>query len=141
MNNRIYYILAAALFTLGLLSGCKTLTPLEATKSTVDEVRTLISEHVADEARAKQMIALVDQLENDLMAYVEIRTAHNEALRKKNADYDASREDMQNLYGAYNRDTRAIGMKIAQTHLDMKKLATPEEWAVISKPKHRIGGF
>jgi len=141
MNNRIYYVLAAALITLGLLSGCKTLTPVEATKSAGDETRTLISEHVTDEAKAKQMIALVDQLENELMAYVEIQDAHNEALRMKNADYDASREDLQSLYDAYNRDTRAIGMKIAQTDLDMKKLATPEEWAMISKPKHRIGGF
>ncbi len=141
MNNRIYYILAATLCVLGLLAGCKGLTQVEATKSAGDGTRTLISEHVTDEAKAKQMIALVDKLENDLMAYVEIQAAHNEALRKKNADYDASREDLQNLYDAYNRDTRAIGMKIAQTDLNMKKLATPEEWAMISKPKHRIGGF
>ena len=141
MNNRIYYILFAALFTLGLLSGCKSLTPMEATKSAGDETRTLISEHVADEAKARQMITLVDQLEIDLKAYVESRAFHNEALVKKNADYDSSREDMQNLYDAYNRDTRAILVKITNTHLDMKKLATPEEWAVISKPKHRIGGF
>ena len=114
---------------------------MEATKSASDETRTLISEHVADEAKAKQMIALVDQLDNDLMAYLEIQTTHNEALREKNADYDASRDELQDLYDGYNRDTRAIGMKIAQTDLEMKKLATPEEWAVISKPKHRIGGF
>ena len=141
MNSRIYYILAVILFVIGLLAGCKGLTQVEATNSAVDETRTLIRENVADEAKAKQMIALVDKLENDLMAYVEIRAAHNEALHKKNADYDASREDLQNLYDAYNRDTRAISMKIAQTDLDMKKLATPEEWAVISKPKHRIGGY
>jgi hypothetical protein len=73
MNNRIHYVFAAALITLGLLSGCKTLTPVEATKSAGDETRTLISEHVTDEARAKQMIALVDQLENDLMAYADCR--------------------------------------------------------------------
>ena len=141
MNSRFYYILAATLFVIGLLAGCKGLTQVEATKSAADETRTLIRENVADEAKAKQMIALVDKLENDLMAYVEIRAAHNEALRKKNADYDASREDLQNLYDAYNRDTRAIGMKIAQTDLEMKKLSTPEEWTVISKPKNRIGGF
>ena len=141
MNNRIHYVFAAALITLGLLSGCKTLTPVEATKSAGGETRTLISEHVTDEARAKQMIALVDQLENDLMAYAERRTAQNKALRKKNADYDASREDMQKLYDAYDRDLRGIAMKIAQTHLKMTKLATPEEWAVISKSKNRIGGF
>jgi len=87
------------------------------------------------------LISLIDQLENDLLAYVEIQTAHNEALRKENADYDASSEDMQKLYDAYNRDARAIAMKMAQTHLKMTKSATPEEWAVISKPKHRIGGF
>ncbi len=141
MNNRIYYILAATLCVLGLLAGCKGITQVEATKSAGDETCTLISEHVTDEAKAKQMIALVDQLENELMAYVEIQNAHNEALRKKNADYDASREDLQNLYDAYNRDTRAIGMKIAQMDIEMKKLSTPEEWAMISKPKHRIGGF
>lgn len=141
MNNRIYYILAGTLCVLGLLAGCKGLTQVEATKSAGDETRTFISEHVIDEAKAKQMIALVDQLENELMAYVEIQNAHYEALRKKNADYDASRGDLQNLYDAYNRDTRDIGMKIAQTDLDMKKLATPEEWAMISKPKYRIGGF
>lgn len=114
---------------------------MEATKSAGDETRTLITEHVTDEARAKQMIALVGQLETDLTAFVEKQASHNEALRKKNADYDASREDMQNLYDAYNRDTRAMGMPIAQMHLAMTKLATPEEWVVISKPKHRIGGF
>ncbi len=141
MNIRIYYVFVVTLLTLGLLSGCKSLTPVEATESAQDETRMLISEHVADEAKAKQMFALVDQLERDLMAYVEIRVAHNEALRKKNADYDATRQDLHNLYDAYNMDTRAIGMKIAQIHLEMKKLATPEEWAVISKPKHRIGGF
>ena len=141
MNNKIYYFIAAALFALALLSGCKTVTPVEATKSAGDETRLLISEHVADEARATQMILLVDQLENDLMAYAEIQATHNEKLRMKNADYDASQEDMQNLYGAYNKDTRAIIMKTAQTHLAMAKLATPEEWAMISKLEHRIGGF
>ena len=141
MHNKSYYIIAATFFALVLLSGCKTLTPMEATMSAGDETRLLISEHVTDEARAKQMITLIDQLEKDLMAYAEIQAAHNEELRKKNADYDASREDMQNLYEAYNRDTLAIIMKTAQTHLDMAKLATPEEWAMISKLEHRIGGF
>jgi hypothetical protein len=141
MNKRIYYFLAAALFSLGLMLGCKSLTPVEATKLAGDDTRTLINEHVADEVRARQLIALVDQLEKDLTAYAKVRDAHEEALRKKNADFDASREDMEHMYDIYNTDTRAIGMKIAQTHLAMTKLATPEEWAVISKPKHRIGGY
>ena len=141
MYNKIYYIIVAALFALALLSGCKTLTPMEATKSAGDETRLLISEHVADETRAKQMITLIDQLEKDLMAYAEIQAAHNEKLRIKNADFDASQGDMQILYDAYNNDTLAIIMKTAQTHLDMAKLATPEEWAMISKLEHRIGGF
>ncbi len=141
MIKRIYYNFAVTFIALGLLVGCKSLTPVESTQLAGDEIRTLISEHVADETRAKQLIEMVDQLENDLMAYVEIQTAHNDALRRKNADYNATREDMQNLYDAYNRDTRAISMKMINTHLEMTKLATSEEWAVISKPKHRIGGF
>lgn len=141
MKNRIYNILAASLLTLGLLAGCSSLTPMEATQKAGDDTRALIREQVADEGRANQMIALVDQLEKDLMAYVDIQAAHEEVLRVKNADYDTSHAEMQRLYDAYNRDTRGLGMKIMQTDLAMKKLATPAEWAVISKPKHRIGGF
>ena len=141
MKNRICTILATALFAIGLLAGCKGPTQLEATTSAVDETRMLIREHVADQAKAEQMIVLVDQLEKDLMAYREIRAAHDEALCAENADYDATREDLQKLYDAYNRDIRAIGMKIVQTDLAMKKLSTPEEWALISETSHRIGGF
>ena len=141
MKSRIYTILATALFAIGLLAGCKGPTQLEATTSAVDETRMLIKEHVADEVKAKQMLSLVDQLEKDLEAYREIRVTHDQGLVEKNADYDATREDLQKLYDAYNRDTRAIGMKIAQTDLAMKKLSTPEEWAEISEPTHRIGGF
>ena len=141
MKIRFWYVIVPALLALGLLSGCKSLPPAEATKSAANETRTLIRENVSDESKAKTLIALVDQLENDLKAYNEKQDAHNEALVKKNADYDASREDFQKLYDAYNRDSRAFVMKIAKTHLDMQKLATFEEWAVISKPKHRIGGF
>ena len=140
MKKRIFQLLAAVLL-IGLLAGCKSPTQEEATTSAVDESRMLIKEHVADEAKAEQMMALVDQLEQDLMAYREIRGDHDQALVEKNADYDATREDLQSLYDAYNKDTRAIGMKIAQTDLAMKKLSTPEEWAEISEPTHRIGGF
>ncbi len=77
MHSRILNILLAALFTLILAMGCKSVTPAEATKSAGDETRTLITEHVADEARAKQMIALVDQLEIDLMAFVKTSSSLN----------------------------------------------------------------
>ena len=63
MNKRIYYYFAVAIIALGLLVGCKSLTPVEATQSAGDETRTLIKEHVADETRAKQLIELVDQLD------------------------------------------------------------------------------
>ena len=140
MRNRIGQVLATALF-IGLLSGCKSTSQLEATRSAVDETCMLITKHVADEAKAKQMIALVDQLEKDLMAYREIRAEHDKALCVKNADYNATHEDLQKLYDAYNKDARAIGMKIVTTDLAMKDLSTPEEWALISEPTHRIGGF
>ena len=140
MKNRICTILATALF-IGLLSGCKSLTQVEATTSAVDETCMLIREHVADEAKAKQMIALVDQLERDLMAYHDIQAAHDKALCVKNADYSATHEDLQRLYDAYNKDTRAIGMKLVKADLAMKGLSTPEEWVLISEPRHRIGGF
>jgi len=144
MNKKIRlpcYIFTAAVMALGLLFGCKSMTPAEATQVAGDETRELVSKYITDEARAKQILVLVDNLEVDLRAYSQLRVAHNEALVKSNADYETSREDLQKLYDAYNKDTRALTMKIAQMHVDMQKLATREEWADIGKQKHRIGGL
>jgi len=136
----IIIVSATAVFITGVLSGCKSLPPPEETQSAMDETRTLINENISDEAKAKKLIALLENLESDLKAFYENQAAHNKALVKRNADYDASRKDIQKLYDAYNKDARLIVEKIAKTHLEMKKLSTLEEWSSISKPKHRIGG-
>jgi len=48
---------------------------------------------------------------------------------------------MKALYDAFNEDTLTMYRLIAETHMKMKTLATEEEWAFISRPKNRIGGY
>lgn len=137
----ILVAITLATFLTGVLSGCRSLSPEESTQSGLNETRTLIKENVSDYAKGKKLIAMVDKLEVDLKAYEEKLGAHNKAIVKKNADYNASRKDLQKLYNALNKDTKAIVMKIMTTHLEMQSLTTPEEWAIISRKKHRIGGL
>ncbi len=134
-------VLVTVLFLIVIHSGCKNLTPVEASRSAAEDTRMLISKHVTDDVRARKLIGIVDRLESDMEAYNEKQIAHNKALVVKNADYDSSQQNMKTLYDAFNRDTEAIYRTIAEAHLDMKALATEEEWAVISKPKDRIGGY
>ena len=117
------------------------MTPMESTAEAGNEVRMLIKENIADDAKAKQMTALVDKLELAMKAFIEERSAINKDLVEMNADYNASREDMQKLYNELNKKTEAMARKIAQLHVDMHKLSTPEEWKLISKNKNRIGGL
>jgi hypothetical protein len=139
--NYSIYLLTVAFLAQGMLSGCSNLSPGDSSQAATTDSRALINDVVTDEGRATQMIALVDQLERNLKANDARRIAHEDALVKINADYTVSREVMQAEYDDWNTDTRAILMEIMETHLAMKDLATPEEWAVISKTKHRIGGF
>ena len=133
--------LAALLFAAGVLSGCKSMTPVESTKAAGEEVRALVTKNVADTAKAKQLIALVDAAELDMKAFVEERAMINKKIVEKNADYNANRADMQKLYDDFNDKSKAVALKIARLHVDMQKLSTPEEWKEISKLKHRIGGL
>jgi dynactin complex subunit len=94
---------------------------VEATKSAGDETRALINERVVDEAKAKQMIALVDQLENYLLdikkpvkAAVESKVTVNEVLhlskalkkqlKAQNKEMTRLRENFLDLHTQY--DTR-----------------------------------
>ena len=141
MNTRLLLFLFGGLFACGMLVGCKSMTPMESTAEAGNEVRMLIKENIADEAKAKQMIDLIDALEVDMKAFGEERSEINSALVAKNADYNASREDMQKLYDDLNKKSEAMARKIAQLNVDMHKLSTPEEWKLISKNKNRIGGL
>jgi dynactin complex subunit len=92
---------------------------VEATKSAGDETRALINERVVDEAKAKQMIALVDQLENYLLdikkpvkAAVESKVTVNEVLhlskalkkqlKAQNKEMTRLRENFLDLHTQYD---------------------------------------
>ena len=130
-----------AIFIIGILSGCKNLTPVEASRSAADDTRMLISGNVSDEVRAKKLIEIVNKLEKELETYNEKQVAHNKIIVAKNANFDASSNEMKALYDAFNEDTLTMYRLIAETHMKMKTLATEEEWAFISRPKNRIGGY
>ena len=133
--------LAALLFAVGVLSGCKSMTSAEATLAAGEEVRALVTENVADTVKAKQLIALVDAAELDMKAFVEERAMINKKIIEKNADYNANRADMQKLYDDLNDKSKVMALKLAQLHIDMQKLSTPEEWKKIAGNKNRIGGL
>ena len=139
VSHRLILPLLLAICASGV--GCRSLSQAESTQSALDGTRELIREHIAEPARADQMLAIVDQLDTDLDAYVVTRTGIDEALALKNADYDTSRADMQALYDSRNREYRAVVIKLSEASMALSKLATPEEWEAVGKPKHRILGL
>jgi hypothetical protein len=142
METRRIWTALVAVMLIGLAGGgCKSMSPAESTQSALGGTRDLIRETVAEKPRAEKMLVIVDQLDRDLDAYVAQRAKIDQALVEKNADYAVSREDMQPLYDQRNREYRGIAMKIAQAHMSLSELATPEEWKRLGKPKHRIQGL
>lgn len=141
MTKRLRYMFFIAGFAACMLSGCKSLSPAEATLAAGDEVRLLINQNISDTAKAKRMIALIDKLELDMKLFAEERLLINKAIVEKNADYNATREDMQKLYDDLNDKSKAMALKIIQLHVDIQKLSTPAEWKKITSNKNRMGGL
>ena len=139
-RHGIWALLLIGVLAIGI-AGCKSLTPEESTAAGFNEVKASVKTVVEDPARAEQLLALIAEFEKDLDQHREEAKLLGAVLLALNADYNATREDMEHAYDAYEREAEAIGQTIIKAIRDMKALTTPEEWTQISATKHRLGGY
>jgi len=124
-------VLAAAL----LVAACshEPKDALKPAEGVLDELRAAVAREVKDPDRAKQALALVDEMEQLTITANGDYKDHEARLRALNANYDATPEEFRALFRDFNarRDKREA--QTLDIHRRVKALLTPQEWQELAK--------
>lgn len=129
--------LAAACALLAACGGDKNMTPADEMGAAFDDFSAEIREVVTDEARADQVVAIIEQLEVDLRLMQNRINARQGDFRKLNANYDATMEDFQRFSDRVERETRENRDKAATSYRELYRLLTPEERDALVKTRSK----
>jgi hypothetical protein len=139
MTNAIRICTAVALLAAITLSttGCagKKASPIEIEKQAFDDVRAEIQSVVTDPeraAKASELVSAIEQSFVDTKNNVATRKAH---LIELNADYDASRADIEADFHLIAADIEANRQQISSIHRQWREILTAEEWDEIEKAR------
>jgi hypothetical protein len=101
------------------------------------DLRTAVTETVADEARQREVLAIVDLLENDVDELREILVRRRQALRALNADYDATREDFVEFTRQMEARIQAGRRRALERRQTLVAALTADEWDALGKAETR----
>ena len=97
----------------------------------METLREQVRETVSDPARAEDMVATVDRIDQLL---VDIGAAVGEAARRERLlfrDYDSTPQDYEALFSETLGKRRELQEATLDAHLDFKEKATAEEWRIL----------
>jgi len=104
----------------------------EHTEQALDEVLESYREHVSkaieDPERAGRLVALGEELALRLQKDTDKLREMAEELRRNNARYDTTREELVALLTAINEHRRRMGEKVLAARAEAVSLTTPDEW-------------
>ncbi len=103
-----------------------------------EAVRTEIGRQVADASRAEKMQAAVGKMETAMDELFRLSSQQAEALAALVEDYDSPREDFDRAFADYLEKRGPIVERMLAAHLELKKLATAEEWKRLAKTEHEV---
>jgi len=141
MTNAIKLCTTVALLAAITLSatGCtgKNESPLDIKKQAFDDVRAEIQSVVTDPERSAKAIELVTAIEQRFVETknkVATRKAH---LIELNANYDASRADIEADFEQIAVDIEANRQQISSIHRQLRDILTAEEWDELEKARSK----
>ena len=148
MQRGIHSIGFAALSTLLLgamamaftVAGCGRTKPTaaEAVARYGQELRIAVSANVPDEGRKSQMLLIVDQVESLHLRFSQETAAFVQSYRRLNADYDATRAALDQLFADYNEKRIKARGEALDLHFKLASLATADEWHAIGKAEGKL---
>jgi hypothetical protein len=120
-------------------AGCagKKQSPQDKMQSAFADVRAEIQSVVTDPERAAQADDLIMQLEQTFTETMRSVKVSKDRLRELNADYDASRADMEVDLESILSAMSANQQNVLAIRKELSALLTPEEWEAIDKARSK----
>lgn len=136
-GKRAWLMPAAALvIVLGCASGSKPIDPAAVqarVAASEARYRELARSTIADADRAGTFVGLLDEREALIADQAEAVREYARALKALNADYDATRNDFEQVVLAYNAKRRLAHSRFVDLMTRMKAATTEDEWKKLSK--------
>jgi hypothetical protein len=103
----------------------------------LDDLRAAVAREIKGPERAKQVAALVDELEQLTIAAHADFKAHAAALRTLNANYDATQAEFGKLFRDFNATRDARQARSVDINQRAKALVSAEEWNTLSRVREK----
>ncbi len=129
MSSAIVVLAATALGTAGCAS--KNESPFDIEKQAFDDLRAEIQSIVSDSERAAEAIDLVSALQQSVDDIQRDVSARRATIRELNADYDASRADIDSQFDQIKSDIQSNQQRASETHRQLVDVLTADEWAEV----------
>ena len=131
LSSAIVVLAATALGTAGCAS--KNESPFDIEKQAFDDVRAEIQSIVSDPDRAAEAIDLVSALQQSIDDTQKDVSARKARIRELNADYDASRADIEAQFDQIKSDIKSNHQRASEIHRQLVSVLTADEWAEVEK--------
>jgi chromosome segregation ATPase len=119
-----------------LLCGCTTrdsTTSAEETALATDELRATIHRVVTDDTTRLEMLTLLNALDSEIASMSADIRERREQIRRLNADYDATREELAALVDEATLSILGYRNRIVNVRRVLASKSTPEQWEQIRK--------
>jgi len=102
---------------------------------TFENVRDAAEESIQDKDRAKQVVAITEQADEEFESFTENVEKLSKQLAQMNKDYNMTREEMDSFTIKANKNRKAFLDKYVELRFQMKDLITAEEWQAMHVKK------
>jgi len=129
---------------LGLASGCSTFGKKEKAEfepgtEWIEDMRARVIENIEDPGKKTQMLALVDQTEEDLLEVDRLMLKLYADLSKLGENYNATPEEFQTVITEFEAHRNEVRDRVIENRFKMRDMSTPEEWKKLTDNSNRKG--
>jgi hypothetical protein len=133
ISSTIVLLAALALGTVGCAG--KKASPLEIEQQAFDDMRAEIQSVISDPERAAEAVALISAIQQSFAATQKDIAARQAKLRTLNADYDASRADIEAQFEQVVLDIKLNQENVSEIHRQLMSILTTDEWEALEKAR------
>jgi hypothetical protein len=101
------------------------------------DLRSAVRQTVTDDGREKEVLGIIDALEQDVDDLRALLVRRRAELRELNADYDATRENFVEFTSQMEARIQNGRREAIEQHIKLAEAMTDEEWASLSKAQTR----
>jgi hypothetical protein len=113
---------------LASLTGCKSKDSTLLNLERIEESRAAIIEHIPEQERRQEMLAMTDAFEKDIMEDIgEIKKLRQQIITA-NQSYDTTRADLEAIYAQITVKLEALNSRVSADSMKMRSLCSEAEW-------------